>query len=56
MVVHNDPESDLEGILNFRDVGKTVNQFLGNRQLREGVFFRSARLGEIRLKTHNVLG
>lgn len=35
-----------DNILNFRDVGKTVNQFLGKRYLREGVLYRSARPGE----------
>lgn len=39
-------ELNLEGVTNFRDVGKTINQFLGRRQLREGSFFRSARLGK----------
>ncbi|KAH7318744.1 tyrosine/serine protein phosphatase [Stachybotrys elegans] len=35
-------EPQLEAVINFRDVGKTVNQFLGQRRLREGVFYRSA--------------
>ncbi|KAF4981096.1 hypothetical protein FZEAL_3032 [Fusarium zealandicum] len=39
----------LENVLNFRDVGKTVNGFLGTRRLREGVFFRSARLDDATL-------
>ncbi|KAK0727246.1 tyrosine/serine protein phosphatase [Lasiosphaeria miniovina] len=33
----------LTTILNFRDVGKTINTFLGQRLVREGLFFRSAR-------------
>ncbi|EXK99762.1 hypothetical protein FOQG_00179 [Fusarium oxysporum f. sp. raphani 54005] len=33
----------LENVLNFRDVGKTVNDFLGTRRIREGLFYRSAR-------------
>ncbi|KAF8418875.1 protein-tyrosine phosphatase-like protein [Tirmania nivea] len=33
-----------EGIENFRDVGATVNKFLGKRVLREGFLFRSGRL------------
>ncbi|KAF5025431.1 hypothetical protein F66182_2491 [Fusarium sp. NRRL 66182] len=33
----------LENVLNFRDVGKTVNDFLGARRIREGLFYRSAR-------------
>jgi protein-tyrosine phosphatase len=36
----------LDNVLNFRDVGSTVNEFLGERRLREGVFYRSARLDE----------
>lgn len=47
MTVAADATPELEGVTNFRDVGKTINEFLGNRQLREGLFFRSARLGEI---------
>ncbi|KFA75512.1 hypothetical protein S40288_01166 [Stachybotrys chartarum IBT 40288] len=39
-----DPQAQLEQVLNFRDVGKTVNKFLGQRRIREGVFYRSARL------------
>ncbi|KAH7008034.1 protein-tyrosine phosphatase-like protein [Ilyonectria destructans] len=34
---------DMENVPNFRDVGKTVNEFLGVRRVREGVFYRSAR-------------
>jgi protein-tyrosine phosphatase len=33
----------LQNVLNFRDVGKTVNDFLGTRRIREGLFYRSAR-------------
>ncbi|KAI1335186.1 tyrosine/serine protein phosphatase [Xylariaceae sp. FL0016] len=32
-----------ENILNFRDVGKTVNDLLGQRYVQEGVLYRSAR-------------
>ncbi|KAI1468460.1 protein-tyrosine phosphatase-like protein [Daldinia caldariorum] len=32
-----------DNILNFRDVGKTINDYLGRKVLREGVFYRSAR-------------
>jgi hypothetical protein len=35
----------LQNVLNFRDVGKTVNDFLGTRRIREGLFYRSARPG-----------
>ncbi|KAG6018336.1 hypothetical protein E4U43_003786 [Claviceps pusilla] len=34
---------DLQGVANFRDVGQTVNRFLGRKFVREGVLFRSAR-------------
>jgi hypothetical protein len=26
-----EPTPELEGIINFRDVGKTINNFLGNK-------------------------
>ncbi|KAI1498565.1 protein-tyrosine phosphatase-like protein [Biscogniauxia marginata] len=32
-----------DNILNFRDVGKTVNDYIGRKVLREGVLYRSAR-------------
>ncbi|KAI1805500.1 protein-tyrosine phosphatase-like protein [Daldinia bambusicola] len=32
-----------DNILNFRDVGKTVNDYLGRKVVREGVLYRSAR-------------
>ncbi|ORY71998.1 tyrosine/serine protein phosphatase [Pseudomassariella vexata] len=35
--------SKFDNILNFRDVGKTINAFLGKRMLQEGVLYRSAR-------------
>ncbi|KAI1284544.1 protein-tyrosine phosphatase-like protein [Xylaria sp. FL0933] len=34
---------EFENILNFRDVGKTVNDYLGRKIIREGVLYRSAR-------------
>ncbi|OHE95894.1 tyrosine/serine protein phosphatase, partial [Colletotrichum orchidophilum] len=33
----------ITSVLNFRDVGSTVNKFLGRRLVREGLVFRSAR-------------
>ncbi|KZF24667.1 tyrosine/serine protein phosphatase-like protein [Xylona heveae TC161] len=36
-------QATLDGILNFRDVGKTVNQKSGSAFVNEGLFFRSAR-------------
>ncbi|KAH8879630.1 hypothetical protein GQ53DRAFT_755835 [Thozetella sp. PMI_491] len=39
-----DPFSpDFDNILNFRDVGETINEFLGKKFVREGLVFRSAR-------------
>ncbi|KAF4624017.1 hypothetical protein G7Y89_g14160 [Cudoniella acicularis] len=35
--------SPFQNILNFRDVGKTINDFLGEKLLAEGKLFRSAR-------------
>ncbi|KAI0408182.1 tyrosine/serine protein phosphatase [Xylaria palmicola] len=34
---------EFDNILNFRDVGKTVNDSLGRKVLQEGVLYRSAR-------------
>ncbi|KAI1319889.1 tyrosine/serine protein phosphatase [Xylariaceae sp. FL0255] len=34
---------EFDDILNFRDVGKTINAYTGRKLLREGVLFRSAR-------------
>ncbi|KND93551.1 Tyrosine-protein phosphatase [Tolypocladium ophioglossoides CBS 100239] len=36
----------LHRVPNFRDVGKTVNSFLGQKRIREGVIYRSARPDE----------
>ncbi|GIC88441.1 putative tyrosine/serine protein phosphatase [Aspergillus udagawae] len=35
-----------DNIINFRDVGRSINQLMGSRILKEGVFFRSARLDD----------
>ncbi|KAI0012853.1 tyrosine/serine protein phosphatase [Xylariaceae sp. FL0662B] len=35
-----------DNILNFRDVGETVNAYVGKKIVREGVFYRSARPDE----------
>ncbi|KAI1131978.1 protein-tyrosine phosphatase-like protein [Nemania abortiva] len=40
---------EFENILNFRDVGKTVNDYLGRKAVREGVLYRSARPDEATL-------
>lgn len=36
-------EVEFDNIINFRDAGKTVNEFLGKKLVREGQLFRSAR-------------
>ena len=33
----------LQNVLNFRDVGQTINHIQANQSLREGRVFRSAR-------------
>jgi len=38
-----DNNNGITSVLNFRDVGSTVNKFLGRRLIREGQLFRSAR-------------
>ncbi|KAB5575447.1 protein-tyrosine phosphatase-like protein [Coniochaeta sp. 2T2.1] len=35
-----------DNVLNFRDVGETVNTFLGRKFVRKGVLYRSARLDD----------
>ena len=35
--------AEFDNIINFRDAGKTVNDFLGRKLVREGLLFRSAR-------------
>ncbi|KAL2839248.1 protein-tyrosine phosphatase-like protein [Aspergillus pseudodeflectus] len=40
------PNVSFDNIINFRDVGRTINQFAGKKLLKEGVLFRSARLDE----------
>ncbi|KAK7402944.1 hypothetical protein QQX98_011296 [Neonectria punicea] len=46
---------DLENVLNFRDVGKTINEFLGVRRVREGVFYRSARPDDATLADRDLI-
>lgn len=45
----------LENVLNFRDVGKTVNDFLGTRRIREGLFYRSARPDDATLSDRQLI-
>ncbi|KAF5606899.1 tyrosine serine phosphatase [Fusarium subglutinans] len=45
----------LENVLNFRDVGKTVNDFLGKRRIREGLFYRAARPDDATLSDRQVI-
>ncbi|CAI7639160.1 unnamed protein product [Penicillium pancosmium] len=40
------PDRPFDNIINFRDVGRTINQFCGSSILKEGVLFRSARLDD----------
>ncbi|GKZ28739.1 hypothetical protein AbraIFM66950_000094 [Aspergillus brasiliensis] len=40
------PGRPFDNILNFRDVGRTINQLVGKRVLKEGILFRSARLDD----------
>ncbi|KAK4679641.1 hypothetical protein QC764_205925 [Podospora pseudoanserina] len=42
--------NEFDGIINFRDVGKTVNAFLGKKVLKEGILFRSAKLDDASYK------
>ena len=37
------PSTPFKGILNFRDIGQTINNLHGSRILREGLIYRSAR-------------
>ncbi|KAK0626860.1 protein-tyrosine phosphatase-like protein [Immersiella caudata] len=39
-------ENGFDSILNFRDVGRTINEFSGQRLVRDGMLFRSARPDE----------
>lgn len=45
----------VDGIINFRDVGETINEFLGERRLREGLFYRSARLDDASAEDAKIL-
>ncbi|KAM0411720.1 hypothetical protein ACHAPD_009937 [Fusarium lateritium] len=45
----------LQNVLNFRDVGKTVNDFLGTRRIREGLFYRSARPDDATLSDRQLI-
>jgi len=45
----------LKNVLNFRDVGKTVNDFLGTRRIREGLFYRSARPDDATLSDRQLI-
>ncbi|KAI2872827.1 hypothetical protein CBS63078_10644 [Aspergillus niger] len=40
------PGRPFDNIINFRDVGRTINQLTGKRVLKEGIIFRSARLDD----------
>lgn len=51
--MHVSPAFD--NIVNFRDVGKTVNDFLGQKLVREGLLFRSARPDDASLRDRKIL-
>ncbi|KAJ5157525.1 uncharacterized protein N7482_008625 [Penicillium canariense] len=40
------PDRPFDNIINFRDVGRTINHFCGAEILKEGILFRSARLDD----------
>ncbi|KAL8409605.1 hypothetical protein RB594_007886 [Gaeumannomyces avenae] len=44
-----------DNIINFRDVGKTINDFLGQKLVREGLLFRSARPDDASLRDRGLL-
>jgi len=48
-------DASFEKLLNFRDVGKTINSLLGQKHLKEGKIFRSARLDNATLSDRNKL-
>ncbi|CAG8981563.1 hypothetical protein HYALB_00013681 [Hymenoscyphus albidus] len=43
LVVGEALDEPFDNLLNFRDVGKTVNKFLGEKRVTEGLLYRSAR-------------
>ncbi|KAI9158775.1 Tyrosine-protein phosphatase [Paramyrothecium foliicola] len=51
----SDGTTQLEGILNFRDIGKSVNGFLGQRRVREGLLYRSARPDDATARDKNAI-
>ncbi|PLB46968.1 putative tyrosine/serine protein phosphatase [Aspergillus steynii IBT 23096] len=40
------PDRPFDNIINFRDVGRSINRLLGRPVLKEGILFRSARLDD----------
>jgi len=48
-------EVPFENILNFRDVGKTINEFLGEKRVAKGKLFRSAKPDDATLSDRNRL-
>ncbi|KNG87263.1 putative tyrosine/serine protein phosphatase [Aspergillus nomiae NRRL 13137] len=40
------PDRPFDNIINFRDVGRSINRLMGKKVLNEGVLFRSARLDD----------
>ncbi|KAB8070219.1 protein-tyrosine phosphatase-like protein [Aspergillus leporis] len=40
------PDRPFDNVINFRDVGRSINRLMGKQVLKEGVLFRSARLDD----------
>ncbi|KAE8152121.1 protein-tyrosine phosphatase-like protein [Aspergillus avenaceus] len=40
------PDRPFDNIINFRDVGRSINSLMGRQVLKEGILFRSARLDD----------
>ncbi|KAK1138888.1 hypothetical protein N8T08_001677, partial [Aspergillus melleus] len=40
------PDRPFDNIINFRDVGRSINRLVGRPILKEGILFRSARLDD----------
>ncbi|KAF9886211.1 hypothetical protein FE257_011934 [Aspergillus nanangensis] len=40
------PDRPFDNIINFRDIGRSINSILGKKVLKEGILYRSARLDD----------
>jgi len=50
-----DESDDFQNILNFRDVGKTINAYSEQRLVREGLLFRCARPDDATLRDRELI-